>query len=209
MISVFRTINSSRKQLINIFGSTLPLKFNDAYDSKRSRQYNVVIEESLKAKPAHPLEFLFGTWKGKGNGHFEGIKDFVYDEELDISPDEAARGWLYYKQKTWNPARNNANFHSEIGYIRMPGMTDKVELVLAQPTGIASIEEGRLKGKTLTLTSKCIARSSTSKPPHVTEFRRTWTVDLNDNVLTYTFDMATSDKPMAPHLSAILYKVSK
>ncbi|CAG8837318.1 4499_t:CDS:2, partial [Racocetra persica] len=122
------------KQLINVLGSTLPLKFNDTYDSKRSRQYNIVTEESLKIKPAHPLEFLFGNWKGKGNGHFEGIKDFVYEEELDISPDEAARGWLYYKQKTWNPARNNANFHNEVGYIRMPGMTDKVELVLAQPT---------------------------------------------------------------------------
>ncbi|CAG8796975.1 20520_t:CDS:2, partial [Racocetra persica] len=74
---------------------------------------------------------------------------------------------------------------------------------------VASIEEGRLEGKTLVLTSKCVTRSSTAKPPHVTEFRRTWTVDQDNNVLTYTFDMATSDKPMAPHLSAILYRVSK
>ncbi|CAG8552412.1 5643_t:CDS:2, partial [Dentiscutata heterogama] len=189
--------------------SIVPLKFNDIYVSKRSRQYIVVAEDSLKAKPAHPLEFLFGTWKGKGNGHFEGIKDFVYDEELDISPDEAGRGWLYYKQKTWNPAKNSANFHSEVGYIRMPGMTDKVELVLAQPTGVASIEEGRLEGTTLTLTSKDIARASTAKPPHVAEFKRILKVDPQNNVLTYTFDMSTADKPMAPHLSATLHKVSK
>ncbi|CAG8529171.1 823_t:CDS:2 [Gigaspora margarita] len=195
MLSVFRSINSSKK-----------LKFNDIYVFKRSRQYIVVTEES---KPTHPLEFLFGTWKGKGNGYFEGIKDFVYDEELDISPDEAGRGWLYYKQKTWNPARNNANFHSEVGYIRMPGMTDKVELVLAQPTGIASIEEGRLEGTTLTLTSKDVVRTSTAKPPHIAEFKRTWKVDPKNNVLTYTFDMSTTDKPMAPHLSATLHKISK
>jgi hypothetical protein len=31
--------------------------------------------------------------------------------------------------------KNNSNFHSEMGYIRTPGMSDKVELVLAQPTG--------------------------------------------------------------------------
>lgn len=39
------------------------------------------------------------------------------------------------RQKTTNPEKNNANFHSEVGYIRMPGMQDRVELILAQPTG--------------------------------------------------------------------------
>ncbi|CAG8826696.1 13596_t:CDS:2, partial [Gigaspora margarita] len=202
MLSVYQSINSSRKQ----FRFIVPLKFNDIYVSKQSCQYIVVAEESLKAKPAHPLEFLFGTWKGKGNGHFEGIKDFVYDEELDISPDEARRGWLYYNQKMWNPTRNNTNFHSEVGYIRMPGMTDKVKLVLAQPTGIVSIEEGRLEGTILTLTLKGISHTSTAKPPHIAEFKRTWKVDPKNNMLTYTFDMLMIDKPMAPHLSATLHK---
>ncbi|CAG8432677.1 5659_t:CDS:2 [Diversispora eburnea] len=73
----------------------------------------------------HPLEFLFGTWRGHGKGEFAGIDDFTYNEEITIYPDEAKRGWLYYRQKTTNPAKNNANFHSEVGYIRMPGMKDK------------------------------------------------------------------------------------
>ncbi|CAI2182246.1 2093_t:CDS:2 [Funneliformis geosporum] len=107
-------------------------------------------------------DFLFGTWYGEGSGRFEGINDFIYNEEITIYPDEAGRGWLYYRQKTWNPMKNNSNFHSEMGYIRTPG-SDKVELVLAQPTGIASIEEGRIDGTTIMFRSTDISRSSTTK----------------------------------------------
>ncbi|CAB4397849.1 unnamed protein product [Rhizophagus irregularis] len=156
----------------------------------------------------HPLEFLFGTWYGQGSGRFEGINDFIYNEEITIYPDEAGRGWLYYKQRTWNPMKNNSNFHSEMGYIRTPGMSDKVELVLAQPTGIASIEEGRIDGTTIMFRSTNISRSATAKPPHVVEYTRTWMVDPINDTMTYVFNMSTQSKQMAQHLNATLRRVS-
>jgi len=156
----------------------------------------------------HPLEFLFGTWYGQGSGRFEGINDFIYNEEITIYPDEAGRGWLYYRQKTWNPMKNNSNFHSETGYIRTPGMSDKVELVLAQPTGIASIEEGRIDGTTIMFRSTDISRSTTAKPPHVAEYTRTWMVDPVNDTMTYVFNMSTQSKQMAQHLNATLRRVS-
>ncbi|CAI2188050.1 11796_t:CDS:2, partial [Funneliformis geosporum] len=142
------------RQNHGVFVRPSQIKIIDLINSPQSQQYNVEhphnhadgsdIKETKQPMLKHPLEFLFGTWYGEGNGKFEGISDFVYNEEITINPDEADRGWLYYRQKTWNPMKNNSNFHSEMGYIRVPGMGNKVELVLAQPTGIASIEEGRI-----------------------------------------------------------------
>ncbi|CAG8677120.1 14046_t:CDS:2, partial [Funneliformis caledonium] len=130
------------KQNHGIFVRPSQIKIIDLINSLQSQQYNVEhphnqaddadMKETKQSK--HPLEFLFGTWYGEGNGKFEGISDFVYNEEITINPDEANRGWLYYRQRTWNPMKNNSNFHSEVGYIRTPGMSEKIELVLAQPT---------------------------------------------------------------------------
>jgi len=54
-------------------------------------------KKNKQLKLNHPLEFLFGTWYGEGSGKFEGINDFIYNEEITIYPDEAGRGWLYYR----------------------------------------------------------------------------------------------------------------
>ncbi|CAG8652337.1 13253_t:CDS:2 [Ambispora gerdemannii] len=177
--------------------------------SNNSNTTNYALDPlSINNLTLHPLEFLFGTWRGQGKGKFTGINDFVYGEEIQISPDEAGRGWLYYRQRTWNPARNDMNFHSESGYIRCPGMRNKVELVLAQPTGIASVEEGQIEGTTVSLRSTNIARSSTAKPPHVAGYTRIWSVNPDTNQLTYTFSMSTQEKPMEEHLVATLIKAS-
>ncbi|CAG8620691.1 6588_t:CDS:2 [Paraglomus occultum] len=141
----------------------------------------------------HPLGFLIGKWQGRGKGTYPGMQEFEYIEDIEIYPDEAGRGWLYYRQKTWNPARNNANFHSEMGYFRCPG--------------VATVEEGQIEGTSLSLHCSNIARSASAKPPHVQEYKRRWQYDPRANTLTYEFFMATSQTPMEPHLFATLHKV--
>ncbi|CAG8491977.1 15708_t:CDS:2 [Funneliformis caledonium] len=152
----YSSVSGLNELAANNFGGGFGSNINNIYDFHQQNyqilqpQYNLEEEmlhphhhhidganmrKSKQQKLNHPLDFLFGTWYGEGSGRFEGINDFIYNEEITIYPDEAGRGWLYYRQKTWNPMKNNSNFHSEMGYIRTPGMSDKVELVLAQPTG--------------------------------------------------------------------------
>ena len=95
--------------LNNFGGEFTPV--NNIYDLNQHQNYQLLpqqyaledemLHHHVKIKHPklqnHPLEFLFGTWHGQGSGRFEGINDFIYNEEITIYPDEAGRGWLYYR----------------------------------------------------------------------------------------------------------------
>jgi hypothetical protein len=76
--------------------------------------------------------------------------------------------------------------------------------------GLASVEEGTAtlhnrNRLSLSLTSTSLARSSSSKPPTVTQFSRVFTFSQSGE-LTYTMDMATEKQPLTRHLEAKLTK---
>jgi hypothetical protein len=90
----------------------------------------------------------------------------------------------------------------ESGYIRSVG-SDRVEFVIAQPSGIVEIHEGIVDGQVITLRSVSVVTTATAKS--VTEVHRTLTV--TDDSLSYTVDMAAVGLELQHHLAATLHRV--
>ncbi|KAG0351317.1 THAP domain-containing protein 4, partial [Gamsiella multidivaricata] len=157
-----------------------------------------------------------------GKGFYPTIPSFEFFEEVTFVKDPAGRPVVAYVQKTRRAVAGSGSgegsehkdlvpgppLHAESGFIRLPGWSnEKCELILSQPTGIASVEVGRIDGTSIDWTTSGIVRSPSAKPPHVTRFTRKWVVDLRKKTFSYIFAMATEETPLQPHLEVYLRKV--
>jgi len=165
---------------------------------------------SFKIHPnIEKIAFLIGTWRGTGRGEYPTISAFEYREEITFS--HVGKPFLAYTQKT-SHATTGQPLHSEMGFMRVPN-NGRIELVLAQPTGLASVEIGDLvaSSNTIIISLSCsgvgdVARSPTAKHPWVQKYMRRIVLE-SENTLSLTFDMETENQPMQHHLSATLHKV--
>ncbi|MFI6867097.1 peroxynitrite isomerase [Nocardia sp. NPDC050406] len=143
---------------------------------------------------------LLGTWRGNGHGEYPTIQPFDYLEEVHFG--HVGRPFLTYRQRT-RAADGSRPMHAETGYLR-PNGRDRIELILAHPTGITEICEGSLVAENgdlrIELDSTTIGRSSTAKS--VTALGRSFT--LAGDSLDYTLRMAAVDQPLQHHLAATL-----
>jgi hypothetical protein len=145
---------------------------------------------------------LLGSWSGRGSGEYPTIEPFGYLEEVTFS--HVGKPFLVYGQRT-KADDDGRPLHAETGYLRMPSR-DRVELVLAHPTGITEIQEGTLSitGTTLEfeLTATAIGRSSSAK--EVTALSRSIRVDGGE--MTYTLRLGAVGQPLQHHLAATLHR---
>jgi hypothetical protein len=145
-----------------------------------------------------PLAGLLGTWRGEGAGEYPTISPFRYGEEVRFW--HAGKPFLAYAQRTWS-LDDGRPLHAETGYWRAkPGGT--VEVVLAHPTGIVEVQEGRQQGTRIDLHSTTMATTATAK--QVTALHRSF--ELDGDRLTYTLAMAAVGQPLRHHLSAELHR---
>ena len=85
------------------------------------------------------LTDLEGRWEGRGEGYYPTIAPFSYREQLTFTR-LAGKPVVEYRQRTWDE-RSGQPMHAEVGYLR--AVSDReVELVLAQPTGVAEVASG-------------------------------------------------------------------
>jgi hypothetical protein len=145
-----------------------------------------------------PLTFLLGRWRGEGRGVYPTIEPFEYGEEIEFSHN--GRPFLFYVQKTWNLS-DGYPMHSEAGYVR-PVSQDRVEFVLAQPSGITEILAGSHSGSSIELTSTLVGVSPTAKT--VSAVKRV--ISVAGTTLSYQLDMAAVGQDMTIHLEADLEK---
>lgn len=143
---------------------------------------------------------LIGTWVGEGNGEYPTIEPFSYVEEVTIG--HVGKPFLTYAQRTRSPD-TGAPMHAEVGYFRTPG-PDRVEFVVAHPTGIAEVEEGKLSatGNALVLEMNSTNIGLTASAKDVKVLSRAFRVDGDD--LTYTVRMGAVGHVVQHHLSTRL-----
>lgn len=142
------------------------------------------------------LEFLLGTWRGEGRGEYPTIEPFTYAEEV-VFGSVPGKPFVTYLQRTRGP--DELPLHAESGYLRSPG-PGTVELVVAQPTGIAEVHAGTLDGTTLALRSVGVLLTPSAKPVHAVSR----TVAVDGDRLRYRLDMAAVGQDLQFHLEAEL-----
>jgi hypothetical protein len=150
--------------------------------------------------PLHPdvesLGLLLGTWTGEGTGVYPTIETFGYGEEVNFW--HVGKPFLAYRQRTW-ALDDSRPLHGESGYWRhRPG--GRVEVVMAHPTGVVEVAEGRFDGARIEVASTTAAGTTSAK--EVTALVRR--LEGGDGVLAYTLDMAAVGQPLQPHLAAEL-----
>jgi hypothetical protein len=167
-----------------------------------------VLEPQPPVAP-HPdiahLAPLLGTWRGSGHGEYPTIEPFDYHEEIRFG--HVGRPFLTYRQRTRH-AGDGRSLHAETGYLRAAG-GNRIELILAHPTGIteicegtADVADGTLR---LELDSTHIGRSSTAKL--VTALGRSLRLvdePESGDTIHYTLRMAAVGQPTRHHLAASL-----
>jgi hypothetical protein len=148
---------------------------------------------------------LLGTWEGSGTGEYPTIDDFAYLESITFS--HVGKPFVAYTQRTRHP-ETAAPMHAETGYLRVP-RPGSIEIVMAQPTGLAEIYEGAVVGGDVPLVidvrSTSITATSTAKEVTITER----TISVTGDDLHYTFRMAAVGQPLQHHLSATLHRVGR
>lgn len=161
----------------------------------------------MSTPKVHPeiehLVWLLGTWVGKGDGEYPTIEPFSYTEQSEFS--HVGKPFLAYSQKTRH-GETGLPLHAETGYLRPVGL-DRVELLIAQPSGIMEIYDGTVSGTTVDLVATTVVTSPTAK--EVTEVTRRFTFDQATATLSYTLAMAAVGLELQHHLEATLKSLTQ
>lgn len=144
---------------------------------------------------------LVGTWVGEGSGEYPTIEPFTYVEELIIG--HIGKPFLSYAQRT--KGSDGLPLHAETGYLRVPA-PGRIELVVAQPTGITEIDEGTLSvdGHVVDIAVDATSIGLTASAKDVSALSRSIRVDGDE--LSYTVRMAAVGQPLQHHLAATLHR---
>jgi hypothetical protein len=158
-------------------------------------------------EPLHPdlaeLAFLIGRWQGEGRGCYPTIEDFAYRETATfLAP--PGKAFVAYRQETVragdHPAAGSA-LHTETGYIR-PAGPGRVEMVVAQPTGVVEVLHGSISGTAVALATTMVAMTETAK--QIDSVERILRVE--GDTMTYRLLLGAVGQPHQLHLEAILQR---
>ena len=153
----------------------------------------------VQLNPAlEPLEFLVGTWRGTGEGHYPTIADFAFEEELTFW--HLGGGFLAHIQKTWSLA-DRAPLHSEQGYWKI--QPSGVELVVAHSFAVTEVGYGIPEANSITIESRDFLKTRTAKD--IEGSTRRYSVE--GDVLSYSVDLEFGGHPLQHHLDAELNRV--
>ncbi len=150
------------------------------------------------------LASLIGTWVGEGTGEYPTIDPFGYVEEVTFG--HLGKPFLTYSQRT-KSSTDGEPLHVEVGYLRVPA-PDRVEFVLAHPTGITEVEEGLLSvsSNTVVLEMNSTSIGLTASAKDVKVLGRS--IRIAGDVLSYELRMGAVGHIVQHHLSATLHRTA-
>jgi hypothetical protein len=144
-------------------------------------------------------EMLEGTWTGSGIGDYPEVAEFSYQEVLTFESN--GRPFLRMEQRTTGP--DGSPLHTEVGYLRFTPQ-GRVELVVAQPTGIVEVLEGSVaetqQGVSVVLTSLLVGTTPTAKRVDTTQR----SFELRGDELVSVLHMDALGRGMHQHLQSRL-----
>tara|TARA_B100000686_G_C16534279_1_gene833974 strand:- start:166 stop:648 length:483 start_codon:yes stop_codon:yes gene_type:complete len=150
------------------------------------------------------LAFLVGKWEGEGHGMYPTVERFSYREEISyVAP--PGKPFIAYSQYTWSNndhSESDTSLHIETGYLRPDG-AHRIELVLAQPTGIVELHHGLINGSSVSLRTTTIGTTATAKQIKSVERQ----IEVKGNQMYSKLLMGTADQPHQLHLEALLEKI--
>lgn len=152
-----------------------------------------------------PVRFLLGDWEGAGVGGYPTIESFRFGQEISFT--HIGKPYLIYQSRTWRldeEGRLGEPLAIESGYWR-PQPDNRIEVILAHPTGIAEIYVGEITGTRVELATDVVARTEGAK--EVTGGRRLYGLIGAD--LGYAYDMAGMGQGLQSHVSAQLKRVTR
>ena len=160
-----------------------------------------------------PLSWLIGTWVGVGVVGYPTMDEAQFGQEMSFTTD--GRPFLTYTSRSWLLDADGERIRptgTESGFWR-PRPDNKVEVLLAHPTGFAEVYYGditvtgildaRNTGARVELATDVVARTESAK--HYTAATRLY--GLVDGELLWRYDMAAVGEPLTAHLSGRLQKV--
>jgi hypothetical protein len=164
-------------------------------------------------EPLIPLSWLIGTWVGVGVVGYPTMDEAQFGQEVSFSTD--GRPFLTYWSRSWLLDAEGERIRptgTESGFWR-PRPDNKVEVLLAHPTGYAEVWHGditvtgivdaRITGARIEMQTDVVARTESAKD--YTAGTRLY--GLVDGELLWRYDMAAVGHPLTAHLSARLQKV--
>ena len=146
---------------------------------------------------------LVGVWTGAGTGIAPSGDQFAFGQQLSFVHD--GRPFLAYESRAWLVDEAGAVIRQawrESGFWRPGTGPDDIEVVLASNTGEALVYTGVAGDQRWEITTLSANHAPSAKV--VDAERRLYA--LVDDDLAYASELATPDRPLAPHLNARLVR---
>lgn len=158
-----------------------------------------------KCDPRTMMKMLSGSWTGSGSGSYPQIGEFEYSESITFKL--SSKGFMTYTQSTMSTM--GSPMHQEMGYLRPDIENSGIELVIAQPTGIAEILTGKVtsSGELFRFDLHSCSVVTTPSAKEVTKTGRYF--HLSPEELSYELYMQAVGESYQLHLQTSLTRVPK